>query len=238
MRSFKTEAIVIKKRNFMEKDRVLTLFSRQEGKIDVLVKGARRPGSRLSYISDIGSICNFYIYKGKSLDILTEAQPIYLPSGVMGEFDKTNKLGFIFKILNKVYHEGDPHPATFEATKTLVKSIDSKELNLALPIFLSSIIADLGIAPSFSHCVACENEICHQEEICFERGRGVGHSKCVDSACVISPNGLKLLKILFSHTVDFCIKIKTDQKVIKEVYVFLQDYFEWEFGRLLPDEMV
>lgn len=238
MNSFKTEAIVIKKRNFLEKDRILTLFSKDEGKIEVLVKGARRPGSKLSYISDIGSVCIFHIHKGKSLDIVTEAQTIFLPSEISGIFSKTNKIGYIFKIINKVYQEGDPHPHTFEAIKKIIQSISDKELDLAMPILLSMVIKDLGITPSFTHCPICEQGICADQKICFEPNRGVGHIHCMNSSCQISSDSLKLTKVLFSQSVDFSTRIKADPKTVAEVYKFLNEYFEWEFGKILPKEVI
>ena len=44
-RSFRTQAIILKRRDFGEADRLLTLVTPDYGKIDVIAKGARDPKS-------------------------------------------------------------------------------------------------------------------------------------------------------------------------------------------------
>ena len=48
MRSFKTEGIVIKRRNFNEADRIITVFSKRNGKINIKASGVRKITSRRS----------------------------------------------------------------------------------------------------------------------------------------------------------------------------------------------
>ena len=45
-RTFRLEAIVLKRSDFGEADRLLTLFSREQGKLRAIAKGARKPQSR------------------------------------------------------------------------------------------------------------------------------------------------------------------------------------------------
>ena len=45
-RTYRTEAIVLRRSDFAEADRLLTLFSREYGKIRAIAKGARKPQSR------------------------------------------------------------------------------------------------------------------------------------------------------------------------------------------------
>ena len=45
-RSYRTEALVIRHTNFGEADRILTLYSREKGKIRVVAKGVRKLKSR------------------------------------------------------------------------------------------------------------------------------------------------------------------------------------------------
>ncbi|MFN2162508.1 MAG: DNA repair protein RecO, partial [Candidatus Promineifilaceae bacterium] len=45
-RTYRTEAIVLKRSDFGEADRLLTLYSKEFGKIRAIAKGARKPQSR------------------------------------------------------------------------------------------------------------------------------------------------------------------------------------------------
>ncbi|MBI4096902.1 MAG: DNA repair protein RecO, partial [Candidatus Levybacteria bacterium] len=48
MRTFRTEGIIIKRKNFGEADRILTVFTKEYGKLQVKAKGIRRIPSRRS----------------------------------------------------------------------------------------------------------------------------------------------------------------------------------------------
>ncbi len=76
MRSYKTEAIVIKRRSVGEADRLLTLYTKHHGKITIRAKGVRRITSRRSPHIELINICMVTLYRGKSLPILIEAQAI------------------------------------------------------------------------------------------------------------------------------------------------------------------
>ena len=72
--TYKTEAIIIKRMNLGEADRIVTAFSRDFGKIRFVAKGVRRIKSKFG-----GSVEPFYksellIVNGKSLDILSNAE--------------------------------------------------------------------------------------------------------------------------------------------------------------------
>ncbi|HFQ94137.1 MAG TPA: DNA repair protein RecO, partial [Anaerolineae bacterium] len=75
-RTFRTEAIVIKRRNFGEADRLLTLFSREQGKIRAIAKGARKPQSRKTGHVELFMRSKFLMAKGKDLNIITQAEMV------------------------------------------------------------------------------------------------------------------------------------------------------------------
>jgi hypothetical protein len=47
-RTYRTESIILRRSDFGEADRLLTLFSREYGKIKAIAKGARKPQTRKS----------------------------------------------------------------------------------------------------------------------------------------------------------------------------------------------
>src|SRR3989344_5545458 len=73
MLAFKTEGIILKRRNFGEADRILTVFSQSRGKISVLAKGVRRITSRRGGNVELLNRVQMFLHPGKNLLILTEA---------------------------------------------------------------------------------------------------------------------------------------------------------------------
>ena len=76
MRSYKAEGIVIKRKNFGEADRFLTVFTKQYGKISIKAKGVRKISSRRGAHVELLNLVDMNLYKGHSLPILTEAQSV------------------------------------------------------------------------------------------------------------------------------------------------------------------
>ena len=99
LRSFKTEGIIIKRRNFGEADRILTVFTKRLGKIQVKAVGVRRITSRRSPHVELLNLSALTLHKGKSLPILTEAQTIEDFSLIK---DSLIKVGFAYHICELV----------------------------------------------------------------------------------------------------------------------------------------
>lgn len=75
MRSFKTLGIIIKRKNFGEADRILTIITPYQGKIKIVAKGVRKINSRRGAHVELLNKSILTIHEGK-LPILTEAETI------------------------------------------------------------------------------------------------------------------------------------------------------------------
>src|SRR3990172_7987669 len=60
---YRTEGVILFRRNFGEADRILTFYTRDLGKLYALATGVRRPKSRKGGHVEIGNCCKFFIDK-------------------------------------------------------------------------------------------------------------------------------------------------------------------------------
>lgn len=99
MRYSKIDGIVLKRRNVGEADRLVTLFTRQHGKMQVKAVGVRKIASkRASHIEPLNSI-SCTIYKGKGMPVLCEAQAGELFSTLK---ENLQKLGLAYHLCELV----------------------------------------------------------------------------------------------------------------------------------------
>ena len=72
----KSDAIVLRTIEFSETSLVVTLFTREFGKLGVLAKGARRPKGPFEGSLDLLAVCRVVVIRKASdaLDLLTEAK--------------------------------------------------------------------------------------------------------------------------------------------------------------------
>ncbi len=239
MNSFKVNAIVLRRRNFLEKDRILTLFSKEEGKIEGLAKGARRPGNRLSPNSDLGTIARFHLHKTKSIDIITEIDPIYHPFGARGEYEKTQTISYALKIIDRLFELGEAHPNTYISLCALVESISLSKRQLIFLKFIIEVLRDLGSLPEFDNCAFCQKKILASDDFVFDLKGGLAHHHCSGGECLLAePEEIKLLRVVSSLSTEQVSSYKTNQAVFEKAYKIILEHFIYEFGKLLPDEVM
>lgn len=76
MPSYKTEAINLRSRRFSEADKLLSIFTRERGKVSVIAKSACKPTSKFGGRLEVFGYNNLFLAAGKNLDILSQAETI------------------------------------------------------------------------------------------------------------------------------------------------------------------
>ena len=100
MRTYKTEGIIIKRKNFGEADRILTVLTKNQGKIQVKATGVRKIQSRRSSHVELLNHSTLFIYKGRGiLPVLTEAETLNSFQEIK---DDLTKVGFSYHLCELV----------------------------------------------------------------------------------------------------------------------------------------
>ncbi len=113
MRSYKTEAIVIKRRNVGEADRLLTLYTKDSGKITVRAKGIRRITSRRSSHVELINTCMLTLYRGRSLPILIEAETIEDFSQIKYSLEKVGNAYHMCELMDGLCPENQENESVY-----------------------------------------------------------------------------------------------------------------------------
>lgn len=74
--TYRDEAVVLRTHKLGEADRIVTLLSRQHGKVRAVAKGVRRTASRFGARLEPFMVADLQLYKGRSLDIIQQAESI------------------------------------------------------------------------------------------------------------------------------------------------------------------
>ena len=76
MPSYRAEAIVLRTHKLGEADRIITLLTRERGKVRAVAKGVRRTRSKFGSRLEPFSRVDLLIHEGKNLDIITQAESL------------------------------------------------------------------------------------------------------------------------------------------------------------------
>ena len=145
-RTYKTEGIVIKRVNFGEADRILTIFTKHYGKIKAIAKGVRKVTSRKGGNLELFNQVILFLSEGKNWDIITEAEAVNSFENLRKNLTFVGRAFQIAEVVDRLTAEREESRKVFElliealSGKKNVKEFEIellKELGFGLPKDLS-----------------------------------------------------------------------------------------------------
>ena len=177
----KATAIVLKLVEWSESSAVVTLFTREFGKIRAVAKGARRPKGPFESALDLLALCRIvFLHKSSdALDLLTEAK-------LLRRFRPQRELAslyaayYVAELLAELTDDDDPHPELFDAAEQTLQELSAGGSVAALVLrFELTALRLLGHTPSLEQCVECGDEVAATARIAFgQQSGGVLCAKC------------------------------------------------------------
>lgn len=98
-RTYITQGIVIKRKNYGETDKILTIFTRQHGKIKVIAKGIRKIRSRRAPHLEVFNNVKLFLATGRNIDYITEAETI---DNFLILKKDLNKIGLAYLVIEEI----------------------------------------------------------------------------------------------------------------------------------------
>lgn len=127
MRSYKTEGIVVKRKNFGEADRILTIFTKKNGKIKIKAIGVRKINSRRSPHVELLNYSLLTLYKGQNLPILTEAQTINSFQKIKNDLTKIGFAYHLCELIDGLCPENQENKEVFFLLEKSLKHLSEEE---------------------------------------------------------------------------------------------------------------
>lgn len=140
MRTSKLTGLIIKRSNFGDASKYLTVFSREQGKIRLVAKGIRKIKSRRAPHLELFNLTLLQVYK----DIIVEAKIINDFSKLKSDLKITGYLFYLAEVLDKILPEHQPHEEIFDKLTNHLTSLTSLTV---LKNIVVELMWDLGYLP-------------------------------------------------------------------------------------------
>ncbi|MBI3985196.1 MAG: DNA repair protein RecO [Candidatus Levybacteria bacterium] len=145
MKAFKVEGIVIKRRNVGEADRIITVFSKTAGKLQIKAKGVRKIASRRSGHIELLNHGFFNLHQGRSMPLLTEVESTENFPLLKKDLKRIGSAFHICELVDGLCAENEENKEVFELLKsTLQKLSDAPKLSDVIYEFEIEILKLLG----------------------------------------------------------------------------------------------
>jgi DNA repair protein RecO (recombination protein O) len=156
-RLYKTEAIVLKRLDLGEADKIVTLFTPGLGKVRAVAKGVRKLKSRLAGHIELFSFSTMMLAMGRNLDVVTQSETIDPFRHIRADLWRTVHACYACELLDRLTEERMESYPAFKLLLTFLRWLDGGEPpELCLRSYELQLLGVLGYGPSLTHCVNCQ----------------------------------------------------------------------------------
>jgi DNA repair protein RecO (recombination protein O) len=196
-RSFRVEALVLRHSNFAEADRLLTLFTRERGKLNVVAKGVRKLKSRKAGHLEPFTRVQLQLARGQGMPIITQAETMESYSAIRADLNLTARAAYVLEVLDRFTFAEEEHPQLFQlAVETLQRLNAGVEAFYANRYFELHALDALGFKPELFVCVSCRQPIQPVDQFFSARRGGVVCPDCALRVEGIRPVSVDTLRFL------------------------------------------
>jgi len=159
MPSYRAEAIVLRTHKLGEADRIITLLTRERGKVRAVAKGVRRTKSKFGARLEPFSRVDLLVFEGKSLDIITQAESLNaFGQDLALDYSLWTAGQTMLETADRLTPEDSisaesQYLLLVGALRTLVSG--EHAANLVLDAFLLRALSMAGYSPTLNACVVC-----------------------------------------------------------------------------------
>ncbi|MEX0647983.1 MAG: DNA repair protein RecO [Balneolaceae bacterium] len=151
----KTEAIVLRAVDYQESSLIATLFTRKDGKIAVIAKGARRPKSKFSAFLVPGQYLEviYYMKSTRSVQTLSDASYVQKLDRLRVDMEKMALAVSTLEMVSQIVHENEVNEPVFHFLQNFLPWLNETE-NITKKIFpyvqirLAGLVG-IGLQPEF-----------------------------------------------------------------------------------------
>jgi DNA repair protein RecO (recombination protein O) len=157
MPAYKANAIVLRRIPLGETDKILTLYTRELGKLSAIAKGARRTTSRLAGATEPLMLIRALLGEGMNLDVVSQTEIRESFPTLRGDFGLFLRATYCCELLDKLTEERHPDTRTFDLLlSTLFILQRAEQPDTAVHAYELQLMAEAGYEPRLDECARCE----------------------------------------------------------------------------------
>ncbi len=233
-RSLRVEAVVLRHSDWGEADRLLTLYSREAGKIRAVAKGVRRLRSRKAGHLEPFTRVALMLARGRDMWIVTQAETVNAYSELSVDLQRTGYAAYVMELLDRfTYEEGQNRLLYQVLVDTLQRVATAPDPFIPVRYYDLRMLDLLGFRPQLFECVGCGAEIKAENQYFSPEQGGVLCPKCGQGlgAWHVSMNTLRYLRHFQRSSYIEASRAGIPAEVRSEMEALLQNYLTYQLER-------
>lgn len=227
-RQYQVNAIVLKRTDVGEADRLLTLLTAERGKLRAVAKGARKPSARKTGHVELFNFVALSLHVAREIDIITQAQTREPFLAVRDDLDRLGYAYYFAELIDRFVEEEpelrDVFDLMYNALHWLGKTA---HLSRTARYFEIRLLDILGYRPQLQICIQSKEELLPEENFFSPEGGGMlkpEYRNMFRDAISVPVNALKVLRFLQARSHAQIEQLNLSTQVESEVEAILHYY--------------
>jgi DNA repair protein RecO (recombination protein O) len=240
MSDFSTRAIILRRIDHGDYDLIVTLMTKEYGKLSLIAKNAKKSIKRFSGVLELFSALDITGKKGRGkLPVLTEASLVQPYTGIRCDILKTAYASYFAEVVNIWVEEGKPQERLYFLLEYVFHLLDQNTLSgeeLSI-IFQMRFLALSGLTPNLVECSKCRTALeqfdGNRIYTDFSKG-GIQCQKCIPSTReqgLLSAGTVKQLLWVNNDDLKKVERIRFTPRAIMEGLDFLEKFVQFQMGK-------
>ncbi len=233
---YKSEAVIIKRSDLGEADKILTIFTPHFGKLRVVAKGVRKVTSRLAGHVELFTRAQMLLAKARNLDIVTQSETIDAYRPLHEDLSRIAHASYAAELLDALTPDALENYVVYKLmAETLGLLSDDPNPERVLHWFEVQLLGYMGYAPELTKCVECRNELAPVVNSFSAALGGVVCASCRRPGVGrdLSVNALKVLRLLQRNPYSAISRLRVDPALHTELQAVMQGHITYILEREL-----
>ncbi|GAB6934243.1 MAG: DNA repair protein RecO [Bacillota bacterium] len=150
------EGVVLRTRDYGEGHKIITLFTREQGKLGAVARGAKKPRSRLAAVTQPLTHGLYLCHAGGELATLSQGEVLHAFSRIRDDLIRTAYAAYMLEVTDRLLAEREAHPRLFDQLVGILQQLEAgKDPEILTRIYELHALAASGFRPHLDACVAC-----------------------------------------------------------------------------------
>jgi len=231
MEEVRVKGIVLSSSDHKEKDKIVSIFSVELGKINGILRGVKASKSKLKYASQPFCFASFELVKQGEYFLVTQVDLIDSFYELTADYEKFQKGSSMLKVCSKVLRKGIVNPSLFITLINALKILTYEDLpeHIVVCKFILDFLKNIGYGLNLRKCIFCGetlNDIAY-----FNNKTGdVYCDKCKNSEYTeLTKEEFVFLKQLEIIEIDELLVLKYNEQIVIKIFNLLN----YELKRVL-----
>ncbi|MFV1989454.1 MAG: DNA repair protein RecO [Acidimicrobiales bacterium] len=158
MAIYRAEGVVLRTIKLGEADKILTICTRERGKVRAVAKGVRKTQSRFGGRLEPCNHVSLQLYEGRELDTITQAETVTTFAAVRGDLDRLGEAVTLLEAVDQLSQPNQADPRLLDMLLGALAALNEQDSKLLVPAFLLKLLAHDGVRPELDACTVCSRE--------------------------------------------------------------------------------